>query len=45
MVLEDVKEGFISVERAKEAYGVVIDEETMEIDMDRTNNIRSKRCS
>ncbi len=45
MVLEDVKEGFISVGRAKEAYGVVIEEETMEIDLDRTNNIRSKRCS
>ena len=45
VVLEDVKEGFISVERAKEAYGVVIDKEAMEIDEEKTQNIRSKRCS
>lgn len=39
----DVKQGLISVRRAKEAYGVEIDPETFEIDHQRTRKLR--QCS
>ncbi len=42
MVLEDLMEGLITIERAKDAYGVVVDEKKMEIDPDKTDQLRSK---
>ncbi len=44
-VLEDILEGFVSVERAHEVYGVVLDPETKEIDPKATQAIRSQRPS
>ena len=35
-VVEDVREGFVSRAGAREEYGVVLDEETLEIDADAT---------
>ena len=40
MVKKDVIEGYVSIEKAKEDYGVVIDPETMEIDQDSTSTLR-----
>jgi N-methylhydantoinase B len=49
MVQNDVKLGDVSVEFAREAYGVVIDPETLEIDLEETNRrrqqIRAERLS
>ena len=39
-VLFDVKEGYVSVERAKLDYGVVIDAELMEVDIEATELVR-----
>jgi N-methylhydantoinase B len=40
LVLRDVMEGYVSIEAAKSEYGVVIDPETMHVDMDKTNVCR-----
>lgn len=40
LVEGDVAEGYVSVKGAQENYGVVIDPETMEIDMDATGRLR-----
>lgn len=42
MVEMDVMEGYVTPERAKEAYGVVIDPITMKIDIESTRNLREK---
>jgi N-methylhydantoinase B len=42
-VLEDVLEEFVSVERAREAYGVVVNVETGTIDDEATKALRSSR--
>lgn len=42
-VKEDVKKGYISIERARNTYGVVIDPETLEIDSEKTEKIRAKK--
>ncbi len=39
-VAEEVKNGIISIEKAKEDYGVVINPETFEIDLEETNKLR-----
>jgi N-methylhydantoinase B len=41
-VLWDVKEGFISSERARKVYGVVIDRETLTIDARATDKLRNE---
>jgi len=43
LVRRDVIYGYVSVERAREDYGVVIDPETFEIDYQATERIRSGR--
>jgi N-methylhydantoinase B len=40
MVQQDVMEGYVSVEKAKQEYGVAIKPETGEIDVEQTNKIR-----
>lgn len=40
-VLEDWEMGLVSIENAREKYGVVINEETKEIDLDETNKLRT----
>jgi len=39
-VLKDVQSGYVSVEKAKTAYQVVIDPQTLTLDMDATRNLR-----
>jgi N-methylhydantoinase B len=41
LVLEDVQQGYVSIEAAKELYGVVIDVETMAIDWAATEELRA----
>jgi N-methylhydantoinase B len=41
LVLEDVRQGYVSIEAAKELYGVVIDVETMAIDWATTEELRA----
>ena len=41
MVLEDVINGYVSLERARDDYGVVIDPETLTIDEEKTALVRS----
>lgn len=43
MVQADVVEGYVSVESARNEYGVVINPETMEIDWEATNIIKGSR--
>ncbi len=40
VVLKDVINGFVSIEKAKEDYGVVINPETFEVDYEETEKIR-----
>jgi len=40
-VLDDVKQGYVSLKFAKEKYGVVIDEDTSLVDEQATKNLRS----
>ena len=40
MVLNDVRNGKVSIKRAREVYGTVINEETMQVDFGETNKIR-----
>lgn len=42
-VLEDVRNGFVSIQRARDVYGVAIDLETLSIDKKRTEALRSIR--
>jgi N-methylhydantoinase B len=42
MVQADVVEGYVSVESAREEYGVVINAQTGEIDLDATKKMRSR---
>jgi len=42
MVLDDVRNERVSVKRAREAYGVVINESTTEVDMAETQKLRKK---
>ncbi|MCK4410675.1 hydantoinase B/oxoprolinase family protein, partial [Candidatus Bipolaricaulota bacterium] len=41
-VLKDVANGYVSLERAKEEYGVIIDEATMKVDGQATEELRNK---
>jgi N-methylhydantoinase B len=41
-VLEDVKNQVVSIQSAREDYGVVVDPETMEVDQKATNRLRGK---
>jgi N-methylhydantoinase B len=43
MVQEDVIQGYVSMEKAREDYGVVIDPETMKIDVEATRSVRESR--
>jgi N-methylhydantoinase B len=43
VVLEDVKNGFVSVERAAAEYAVVIDAESQEIDHEATRTVRAAK--
>ena len=40
MVERDVLEGYVSFEKAKEDYGVVIDPQTLKVDMETTKKLR-----
>jgi N-methylhydantoinase B len=40
LVLRDVREGYVSLAQAREAYGVVIDPESMQIDTEATEALR-----
>ena len=40
MVASDVMEGYVSVENARKDYGIVIDEKTFEVDVEKTKQIR-----
>jgi N-methylhydantoinase B len=42
MVERDVIEGYVSLERAKEDYGVVIDPETLKVDLEATEKLRGQ---
>ena len=42
-VAEEVKNGFISIEKAREDYGVVVDPETFEVNWEETKKIREGR--
>jgi len=42
LVLDDVKNGFVSIEKAKEIYGVVIDPKTLTLDLKATEDLRRK---
>ncbi len=42
-VAQEVKNGIISLKKAKEDYGVVIDPETFEVDLKETEKLRKKR--
>ncbi len=42
LVLRDVAEGYVSLEQAREAYGVAIDAGTMRVDVDLTAQLRRK---
>jgi N-methylhydantoinase B len=40
LVQEDVVQGYVTAERAREDYGVVIDARTMKVDLAATNELR-----
>ena len=42
-VEQDVINGYVSIEKAREDYGVVIDPATLKVDLDATENIRSNK--
>ncbi len=42
-VLRDVRDGFVSLDAAREQYGVVIDPNTRQVDKRETDRLRSKR--
>jgi N-methylhydantoinase B len=41
-VLKDVRNGFVSIEKAKEDYGVVIDPLTYEVNGEETRRLRGQ---
>jgi N-methylhydantoinase B len=41
-VAEEVKNGIISIEKAKKDYGVIIDPETFEVNLKETEKLRKK---
>jgi N-methylhydantoinase B len=42
-VEEDVLNGYVSIEKAREDYGVVIDPATLKVDLEETNKVRGSR--
>jgi len=42
-VAEEVKNGIISIEKAKKDYGVIIDPETFEVNLKETEKLRKKK--
>jgi N-methylhydantoinase B len=42
-VVEDVRNEFVSVAASREDYGVAVDPETLEVDLDETGRLRSAR--
>ena len=42
-VREDVLDGFVSLERAKEDYGVILDPQTYEVDDESTTELRKNK--
>ena len=42
LVLKDVKDGYVSIEAAKADYGVVIDPEKLEVDLEATKKLRQE---
>lgn len=40
MVLDDVRDGLVSIKRARDVYGVAINEATMEVDIEQTHSLR-----
>ena len=42
-VAQEVENGVISLERAKEDYGVVIDPQSLEVDTEETDKLRKKK--
>jgi N-methylhydantoinase B len=42
MVVSDVIEGYVSLEKAREEYGVVIDSKTLKIDTEATKRLREQ---
>ena len=43
MVRSDVVEGYVSIEKAREDYGVVIDPRTLKVDIEATQKLRGKQ--
>jgi len=43
-VREDVLDGYVSVDGAREDYGVVINPQTLEIDVEGTKTLRKELC-
>lgn len=41
-VLQDVIEGYVSIEKAREEYGVVVDPQTLQVDTEATRKVREK---
>jgi N-methylhydantoinase B len=44
MVLEDVRNGLVSPKRAKEVYGVVLKERSLEVDKEKTEKLRRQKA-
>jgi N-methylhydantoinase B len=42
-VEQDVINGYVSIEKARDDYGVVIDPDTLKVDLVATENIRAKK--
>lgn len=42
LVEQDVREGYVSIERAREDYGVVLDLETLKVDQEATSELRKR---
>jgi len=42
-VREDVAKGYVSIERAREDYGVVLDDVTLKVDVEKTERLRKTR--
>jgi N-methylhydantoinase B len=45
LVQRDVLHGYVSIEGARDHYGVVIDPDSMDIDMDATRTLRQSRAT
>jgi hypothetical protein len=43
LVAEDVKDGYVSLAQAREAYGVVLYPEEIKVDLKQTESLRAKR--